>query len=55
MKYSHTAAPGQSSIEHERAAEAVPKNVGIFLTRGNINTCKHGARKEGMEEVTSHC
>lgn len=54
MKYSHTAAPGQSSIEHERAAESVTKNVEVFLTYGNVNTCKHGARKEGTDEVTSH-
>lgn len=55
MKYSHTAGPGQSSMEHERAAEAVTKNVGFFLTYANVNDCKHGARKEGKEEVASHC
>lgn len=31
MKYSHTAVPDQSSIEDERAAEAVSKNVGFSL------------------------
>lgn len=49
MKYSHTAAPGQSCIKQERAAEAVTKNVGFLLRYANVNDCKHGASKEERE------
>lgn len=47
MKYSHTATPDQSSIEDERAAEAVSKNVRFFLHMVTSTLASMGLGRKG--------